>query len=280
MNWPLLHAGTTNKGRVRTKNEDQWFADPDRGLYIIADGMGATSHGGLAAKLVIETLPQLIAQRLDGLSNETPERISAEVKQCIADLSRRLHSESHGSPGLEGMGSTVVLALLRPLVAVVAHLGDSRAYLLKGGQLRRCTTDHTLVELLIESGEISHSQSMHHPARGQLTRFVGMPGEALADVHVFDLHQGDQLLLCSDGLTSEIDDAVIEEILCRSSGTLEERCRQLVDQANDSGGRDNITAILIERNTQHRSHEHRLSSPAPDRSARPHLLRTRNKPSS
>jgi protein phosphatase len=236
-------AGRTDRGRVRTQNEDRWHADPLLGLFLVADGMGGRFAGALAAQKVVDRLPALVQASLAGV--EVPSaRATERLSEVLTELSEQVRQESEGQPGLEGMGATVVLALVRQAWSLIAHLGDSRAYLLRAGCLEQLTKDHTIVQLLLEIGEISQEEAPHHPARSQVTRYVGMPGEVLPDVQTVELCPGDRLLLCSDGLTGMVDDAAILAILQkkRVPATL---CRHLVLAANAAGGIDNITAVVV-----------------------------------
>lgn len=240
----IQHAGLTDLGRVREENEDRWAADPELGLYIVADGMGGHLGGGLASKVVVETLPALIRTQLGRLDKMTEPGASERMLAILSELSNRLRDGSKEYPGLRGLGSTVVLLLARGSHALVAHMGDSRAYLLREKELRQLTTDHTLVQLLIESGDISTEEAATHPSRGQLTRYVGMDGEPLPECQVLELEPGDILLLCSDGLTGMISDHMIEHILQDKSEPAQ-ICEELVAAANEAGGKDNIAALVL-----------------------------------
>ncbi len=236
-------AGRTDRGRVRKQNEDRWRVDPELGLYLVADGIGGRFAGALAAQKVVDRLPALVQASFADV--EVPSaRATERLSEALTELSDQVRQESEGQPGLEGMGATVVLALVRQAWSLIAHLGDSRAYLLRAGHLEQLTKDHTILQLLLEIGEISPQEAPHHPARGQVTRYVGMPGEVLPDVQTVELFPGDRLLLCSDGLTGMVDEVGILTILQqkRVPGTL---CRQLVGAANAAGGSDNITAVVV-----------------------------------
>jgi protein phosphatase len=164
--------------------------------------------------------------------------------KAIATLSTQLRQQTQYEPGLAGMGSTVVCALVRGSKALVAHLGDSRAYLLRAGRLKQLTRDHTLVQALLQSGEITPEEAATHPARGRLTRAVGMVGEPLPLTRLLELHPGDVVMLSTDGLTGMVSDGQILPILSEPA-PLEMQCRRLVDAANAAGGKDNITVVLL-----------------------------------
>lgn len=240
----LSYAGLSDRGRVRAQNEDRWAADPDQGLYIVSDGMGGEMAGALAAKIVVETLPPLLRQRLGNLTNLAASEAEERLQAALAQLSDRLREQSQGQPGLEGMGATVVLALIREEQALIAHMGDSRAYLWRRGRLSQLTRDHSIIQLLLDAGEIRPDAVAMHPARGQLTRFIGMPGEALPEVRAVVLYSGDRLLLCSDGLTGMVGEKELWAILKQKLSS-QVMCQCLVEAANAAGGKDNITVVVI-----------------------------------
>jgi len=243
--WTIDYAGLTDVGKVRQENEDRWFADALKGLFLVADGMGGALGGGTASRAVVESLPSVLGQKLAGLADDDPAGASAAVTESLVSLSRHLRAESRGQPGLDGMGSTVVVLLIHGGAGWLGHLGDSRAYRLRNGRLERLTQDHTVVQLLLESGDLRSEDVANHPARGQLTRFVGMPGEPLPDVSSFDPAAGDRMLLCSDGLTGMLEDDEIAGILGTAADAAS-ACRELIDAANRRGGNDNITALLLD----------------------------------
>jgi protein phosphatase len=240
----LIAAGLTDRARVRPQNQDRWFADARRGVFIVADGTGGGPAGSVAAQLVVDALPPLLKRRLAGVSNLNEPAAIPWVKAVLEHLSNRLRAESRGQPGLDGMGSTVVLALVRGGQALIAHMGDSRAYLWRDSRLARLTRDHSLIELLLDCGEITPEQAAKHPSRGQVTRFVGMPEASLPEARLVSLRPGDRLLLCSDGLTGMVSDARVLAILDETPEP-SEACRRLISAANDAAGKDNITALVV-----------------------------------
>jgi serine/threonine protein phosphatase PrpC len=163
----------------------------------------------------------------------------------LTELSEQLRKESQGAPGLAGIGSTVVLALLHAGHAIVSHLGDSRAYLLHAGRLKQLTNDHTIAQLLADRGEIRPAEVASHPSRSQLTRFVGMSTEAMPDTECVELTPGDRLLLCTDGLSGMLSDQQILNIL-NEQPSPDAACQRLIDAANEAGGTDNVTAVIVD----------------------------------
>lgn len=241
----LKAAGLTDVGRTRQQNEDNWMADEDRGIFVVSDGMGGRVAGELASKIVVEVLPDFLLKRLDNLEALDTADAKCVVIEAISELSDLIHRESSKRPDFAGMGATVVLAVLRPPSAVFAHVGDSRAYLLRDGALRSVTKDHSVVQMLIDIGELQPEQADFHPARSQITQFVGMESRVFPDVKPLELWPGDRILLCSDGLNGMVRDTAIQDILERCS-TPETACQQLIEAANQAGGKDNITTIVID----------------------------------
>ena len=274
----ILHSGLTDTGRVLAGNEDAWAADPAQGLYIVADGMGGHNAGEIAAQLVVQSLPTLVRKRVGGEIGDggdgdasasasagtgadggrdgagaaaaaVPRRaartLARRLKSAVARLNREVYEHSLSDPELRGMGATVVLAMVRGGEAVVVHLGDSRAYLWRAGKLKLLTKDHSVVQALIDLGEITAAEAATHPERNRITASVGMPGDAVPDTKRVSLREGDKLLLCSDGLANMVADAEIGQILGRRRSP-EMVCQDLIDAANVAGGHDNITAVVIE----------------------------------
>ncbi len=237
-------AGLSDRGRVRERNEDRWSAHANLGLFIVSDGMGGRPAGEVASEVVVAALPTLVAHHFgtdpDLDAPGAPQRLCTVLTELSTDLRER----SQDTPRLAGMGATAVVALINQATALIAHVGDSRAYLLSARGLHRLTRDHSLAQALIDAGAITDQQAAGHPARGQLTRHMGMVGEASPDARRVALQPDDKLLLCSDGLTGMLDDTRIQAILDRSPD-LEHACRTLVEAANDAGGTDNITVLVI-----------------------------------
>lgn len=235
----------TDVGRIRTNNEDAYLMAPERDLYIVADGIGGHQAGELAAQAVVTVLPQLIERRLAGLVSPRSQTIEESLRGAITDLSQRLRAETIDRIDLQGMGTTVALALLRNGKAHIAHMGDSRIYLQRGDELTQLTADHSVVALLVKSAEITAAEARVHPVRSQLTRYVGMEGEPKPEAQTICLEPGDRLLICSDGLTSMIGDDAIADILCVNAAPVN-ACRVLVDAANAAGGQDNVTVLVVD----------------------------------
>ena len=242
---PICFGAATDVGQVRRNNEDAWFADPASGLFVVADGMGGQQAGELASKMVIEALPRLLAQRLERLFRPRPRAIRYWLPRILSELSLAVWQTAQGHLKLRGMGSTVVLALVRDGRVYLAHLGDSRGYFLRRGVLLRLTDDHSVVAMLLRAGAITPEEALVHSARGAITRFVGMEQPAEPDVCTLEPRRGDRLLLCSDGLNGMLSDQDITGVLAAHEDP-KRAAEALVAAANAAGGFDNITALVID----------------------------------
>jgi len=227
------HFEKSDTGRQRRANEDSFFARAP--LFVVADGMGGAQAGEVASRLAAETFAR-------GLPDEgtAEQRLEARVRAANS----RIHEVSQGDRALNGMGTTITAAYLDGDELSLAHVGDSRAYLLRDGELTRLTRDHTLVEELVRRGELTEQEAAEHPQRSIITRALGPEPDIDVDLHTHRVHAGDVLLLCSDGLTGMIGEDEVEQILERAAN-LRDAGRALVDAANEAGGRDNITVVLF-----------------------------------
>lgn len=243
----LVWAALSDTGRVRDRNQDRVHADPRQGLFLVADGMGGTAGGDIAAQITVDMLPRYLSRALHlGADGAFAAETEHQLQDALAELSTEIRDAAGRSPGRAGMGTTVVVALVAAGRVIIGHLGDSRAYLLHAGQLRQLTGDHNLASLLVESGELTAEQAANHSGLRRLTRYVGMRERPEPDVATFGFTGSDQLLLCSDGLTSMLDEATVAAILTEHRDPAR-ACQALIAAANDAGGTDNITAIVIRR---------------------------------
>jgi PPM family protein phosphatase len=240
----IIAGSATDVGRVREHNEDGLAVDSERGLFIVSDGMGGAQAGELASKAVVTVLPKLIRKQLKAAEIPVDAVIERILRDAIVELGTQLYEQGSKEPGLKGMGATAVVVLIREGRAHIAHMGDSRVYLYREGALTQLTDDHSIVGILLRDGEITPEEARDHPARSQLSRYVGMPDEIHPDVQTIELLPGDRLLLCSDGLTGMIPDESIASIL-QSHPAPQPACDALIVAANEAGGKDNITAVLL-----------------------------------
>lgn len=241
-------------GRTRTENQDRWFADDQLGLFIVADGIGGGPHGGVAADVVVKVLPSLIRRWLTPDGSRIDDVIAAsanlaaiedQLKSDLSQVSDQLREESDDVPGLDGMGSTAVVAVFIDMHVVVGHLGDSRVYRLRDGELSQLTVDHSVAQVLITTGELSADDAARHPSCTRLTRFVGMPPPALPAVSTHPVRPGDRFLLCTDGVSGAMSPSALTSLLRgRNSDTV--TSESLVRSAVESCGRDNATAVIVD----------------------------------
>jgi len=227
------HFEKSDTGRQRRANEDSFFVRSP--LFVVADGMGGAQAGEVASRLAAETFAAGLPD--DGTSEQ---RLETRVRAA----NQRIHEVSQEDRALNGMGTTLTAAYLDGDELALAHVGDSRAYLLRDGELTRLTRDHTLVEELVRRGELTEEEAAEHPQRSIITRALGPEPDIDIDLHTHRVHAGDVLLLCSDGLTGMIGEDEVSEILS-DAASLRDAGRALVDAANEAGGRDNITVVLF-----------------------------------
>jgi PPM family protein phosphatase len=224
----------TDTGRQRSANEDAYFARAP--VFVVADGMGGAQAGEVASKAAAAAFSR-------ELPEAPPERL---LRETIEAANREIHAQAHADPTLAGMGTTITAAIVDAGGEEVAigHVGDSRAYRLRGGRLERLTRDHSLVEELRRKGQLTDAQAEDHPQRSIITRALGPEPEVEVDVQTVAAQPGDVFLLCSDGLTTMIGDEKIAQLL-GGAGSMAAAVRALVDEANRAGGRDNITALAF-----------------------------------
>ena len=234
----------TDRGRVRERNEDRYYISEDIGLFVVADGMGGHRGGEMAAAIVKDDLPVLIETGLDKLASSSPASVRKLLRGSLRQQSRQLYMEGCSEAGCRYMGSTVALVLVHQGRAYAGNLGDSRIYRFRKGRLTRLSRDHSVISELIEKELIHPSQAEGHPCSGQITQFAGMEAEAEPYLRSFRIQGGDQILLCTDGLTDMVDEQSIESVLNKDESPLS-RCEELVNAANSAGSYDNITTVLV-----------------------------------
>jgi len=224
----------SDTGRQRTANEDSYFASAP--LFVVADGMGGAQAGEVASKAAAESFDRELPQA-------PPERV---LRETIETANAAIHERARADPDLAGMGTTITAAILNPEGEEVAigHVGDSRAYRLRGNKFERLTRDHSLVEEMRRKGQLTEAQAEDHPQRSIITRALGPEPEVEVDVQTVPAKAGDVFLICSDGLTTMLGDEQIARLLGRAT-SMQSAVRALVDEANRAGGRDNITGVAF-----------------------------------
>lgn len=235
-----VFAGRTDLGRRRKRNEDSIHIDPDKGFCLVADGIGGTAAGHIASQEFAATARSRFAV-MPETENEKYERIQAiflHANDAILD-----YAAAH--PGCEGMGCTAELLVLAPGRFILGHIGDSRTYRFRAGELRQLTRDHSLVQEQLDQGLITPEEAVHHSFKNVILRAVGIKKNPALDILRGNLFSKDIFLLCSDGLTDMVSDDVIKKILTGGS-TLEDKADTLIQQANTNGGKDNISVVLAQ----------------------------------
>jgi serine/threonine protein phosphatase PrpC len=231
----------TDTGLLRERNEDRYFADPDRGVYLVVDGVGGQAAGEVAAQLAIDTIS-------DCIFSDDPAEV--RIKSAITTANNRIYEFAQSQPELSGMACVLTLALVEAERVTIGHVGDSRLYLIWHGAIRKLTTDHSPVGEGEDSGELSELEAMHHPRRHEVYREVGSAPRTLGAADFIEirhcrLRSDAAMLLCSDGLTDLVTSEEIREIADTYAGDADAIARDLVAAANEAGGRDNITALFI-----------------------------------
>lgn len=233
-----------DRGQRRKNNQD--FAATftnlkNQTLAIVADGMGGHLAGDVASKMAVAEL----GEKFQPTAFEKSEEATRWFIQTLQKVNEDIFQKGQSDPNFFGMGTTVVAVIIFEKEFVLAHVGDSRAYLFKENNLRQITVDHSLVQELVNEGEITQEMARVHPRKNVVTRSVGMPGTLEVDVLALEFSEDEELLLCSDGLTNMVEDQEILEIL-QSLKTPETKVATLVEKANEAGGLDNITVLLID----------------------------------
>jgi protein phosphatase len=242
--------GLSDIGLTRLHNEDYFEIDPVHKLYVVADGMGGHNHGEVAAQIAVSSIRDFVAKSADqdttwpfGLDSRLA-RHSNLLKMAVRIAHDHVLRAIRRDGSLYGMGTTVVGMIFDGKTAAVAHVGDSRAYRLRGGRLDQLTQDHTWVNEQVVAGFLSREQARSHPLKNVVTRALGGESDVLVDVREIEVQEGDLYLLCSDGLTGMLSDADIRDRLLSGRG-LAEICRSLINDSNSRGGIDNTTVVLL-----------------------------------
>jgi PPM family protein phosphatase len=225
------HVGRSHPGRRRRRNEDSFVVAPP--LFAVADGMGGARAGDIASRLAAATVREEEGDRVD-------------VTELIREANRRVFERARDDASASGMGTTMTVALVEGEQVTIGHVGDSRAYRLRENALEQLTEDHSLVAELVRSGKLSPEEAETHPQRSMITRVLGTDPDVDADTFTVEAQPGDLFLLCSDGLTTMVEENHIVEVVDRHRGDLERAAKQLISDANRSGGEDNVTVVFFE----------------------------------
>jgi serine/threonine protein phosphatase PrpC len=243
--------GLTHKGRVRSGNEDSYLCSADEGIFVVCDGMGGAAAGEIASRMAAENAHAALAPEendaADGVENITvhgPDYSEDDMRMAVAAANAAVFKRASSDRRLEGMGTTLVMLAFAADRAMVAHVGDSRCYLLRAGMLQRLTADHSLVEEQVRLGQITRKQAERSALQHVITRAIGTAPDVVPDVLATGTLPGDIFLLASDGLTKELKEDEVAALL-RRTATEQSLAEGLVQAANLAGGRDNITCIVV-----------------------------------
>jgi protein phosphatase len=251
----VVSAGLTDVGRKRNHNEDSFLIDDELQLYVVADGMGGHAGGGTASRIAVETIDKELRRARDSRDNPfvttpnlqdalLPDALRTAVeKACLA-----IFTTAQEDPRLSGMGTTVISLVVRDNLAFFAHVGDSRAYLVRGPLIQQISEDHSLVNEQIKAGMITPEEAKHSRYKNIITRSVGFEEEVQVDVMGVVAEPGDVYLLCSDGLANMVEDRELHEVV-QATANLADVPKRLIDLANERGGDDNITVIVVQMST-------------------------------
>jgi protein phosphatase len=237
----LVHytaAAASDLGRKRSSNEDAFGYSVEHGVYVVCDGMGGAAAGEVASSLAVDELMRLLA----GDAASAPPREAAE--QAVAAANQAIFSRAQRNHKLSGMGTTMVMLLAEERHVRLLNIGDSRGYRLRDQRLEQITLDHSHVDEQVRMGRMSRDDAERSPLRNIITRALGTQSEVVPDVFEFEVEPGDLFLLCSDGLTRELSDPLLESLL-NIDLPLKDLCARLVNAANKAGGHDNITCLLV-----------------------------------
>ena len=242
---PYEFASAIDTGRARSNNEDSVVVDEARALAVLADGMGGYNAGEVASSMATSFIAGELGRwlRESGTAASDGE-LKRAMEICVDNANRAIFNAANANPQYAGMGTTLVVAAFREHSVLVGHVGDSRAYRMRGGRLQQISRDHSLLQEQIDAGLITPEQASFSAHKNLVTRAVGVEDTVLLETHAHEVQPGDIYLLCSDGLSDMLPDLSLAQIL-GSAGSLTAACQDLVDAANDAGGRDNISVILV-----------------------------------
>ncbi|HRD84442.1 MAG TPA: Stp1/IreP family PP2C-type Ser/Thr phosphatase [Rubrivivax sp.] len=238
-------SAAVDAGRARSNNEDSVALDEAVALAVLADGMGGYNAGEVASGMATSFIRSELGRWLREAQNQASD---AEVRRamdiCVDNANRAIFNAANSNPQYAGMGTTLVVAVFRDNRLMVGHVGDSRAYRLRAGRLQQITRDHSLLQEQIDAGLITPEQAAFSANKNLVTRAVGVEDTVLLETHQHDVVPGDLYLLCSDGLSDMLDDAAIGELMAAHE-SLETGCQALIRAANEAGGKDNISVVLV-----------------------------------
>lgn len=240
----ILACGATDIGKRRGNNEDCYRLLPEKNIYMVADGMGGHKAGEVASLKAVETASEYFTEERIKEMKKKREKVKKEMIQAIMEAHQAIMTMSEAHRDYAGMGSTIVLSFIHNKLLYVCHVGDSRIYVINQSEIIQITNDHSVAAELLRMGKLTKKEVRHSLLRNQLTQALGYSYYLSPEYHEYILSKGDNVLLCSDGLWDMLSDDEIYSIVMEG-GTVKEVCKNLVDRANEAGGDDNITVLLI-----------------------------------
>jgi protein phosphatase len=247
----LVYSGLSDPGKVRSHNEDCIESRPDIGLYVLADGMGGYNAGevasGMATSLIADGIAEFWKPELmRKVDREQAMRMAEQlIREQVTRANTAIYQTSQNNPECAGMGTTLIVLLFYDNFVAVAHIGDSRTYRIRGEDMAQVTRDHSLLQEQIDSGLLTKEQAKLSTNKNLVTRALGIDPQVDAEVHIYEAEQGDTYLMCSDGLNDMVEDEEIRLTMVTLRSNLALTAQQLVQAANDNGGRDNVSVMLI-----------------------------------
>jgi protein phosphatase len=235
----------TDIGRKRSQNQDNCAAHPDLGLFIVSDGMGGHRGGETASATAVEVISSYV-RKAQQQKNWDPSQV---ISGAISSANQTIFDKAIGQPQLQGMGTTTTALLFKDHELTIGHVGDSRCYFLRPHAVWQATRDHSLVQEKLRAGLISRSEVKTDRMRNVITRSVGFEKDLTVEIYKMEIQSGDCFLICSDGLSGLIDDSKILEIVQKSlfeEGEIQKAVDQMIAEANENGGDDNITSIVVQ----------------------------------
>ena len=245
----MIYNCDSHVGKVRKNNEDYCMGEVIQteegsiGIFALADGMGGHKKGEVASKIAVESIIQFLKENICKDSRIKMDYLDDVIKQGYNYANKEIYFKSLEDESFEGMGTTLVVAVIYKKQAVIANVGDSRCYLLHDDEFRKITRDHSVVEELINANLITEEEAKTHPRRNQITRAMGVEEMILVDIFRENIENGDMLVLATDGLTGCVDDQRIKDIISQDTD-IRILSQELINEANDNSGKDNISVIL------------------------------------
>lgn len=246
MNMTLEAAGLSDAGTFRSNNEDAFQCCREQGIFVVCDGMGGAAAGEIASRMAAECVAKALCTK-ESAERRDDDATEAAIVDAIADANRKIFERSQQDVGTLGMGTTIVAAQVSAGIMHLAHVGDSRCYLWRMGRMDLLTQDHSLVGEQVRLGKLSPEEAENSPYRNVITRALGTQSTVMTEYQRLQVLDGDVLLLCSDGLTRELNDEEIAGVVGRTASgeDLDAICGTLVERAKAAGGRDNITCVVV-----------------------------------